>query len=78
MANYHVGLGITGIYAGTLNKKGDMWVNKSDVTQEVLSCAFEYLYNNETEIRATIDGKRYVMRIVPFTEDEPQERSDKE
>ena len=73
MANYHVGCGIAGIYAGTLNKKGDMWTNKSDVTQEVLNCAFEYLYSNEKEIRATIDGKRYVMRIVPITEDEPQE-----
>lgn len=73
MAEYHVGCGIARIYAGTLNKKGDMWVNKSDVTQEVLNCAFEYLYSNEKEIRATIDGKRYAMRIVPITEDEPQE-----
>ena len=73
MANYHVGCGIAGIYAGILNKKGDMWINKSDVTQEVLNCAFEYLYSNEKEIKATIDGKRYAMRIVPITEDEPQE-----
>ena len=55
-----------------------MWINKSDVTQEVLNCAFEYLYNNEKEIRATIDGKRYAMRIVPITEDEPQESEGKE
>ena len=45
-----------------------MWVNKSDVIQEVLNCAFEYLYSNKKEIRATIDGKRYAMRIVPITE----------
>lgn len=73
MADYHVGCGIAGIYAGTLNKKGNMWVNKSEVTQEVLNCAFEYLYLNEKEFRATIDDKRYAMRIIPITEDEPQE-----
>jgi hypothetical protein len=37
MAKYHVGCGITAIYAGTLNKKGDMWINKSDVTDEAFS-----------------------------------------
>lgn len=35
MAEYHVGFGKAGIYAGTLNKKSDMWVNKSLVTNEV-------------------------------------------
>ena len=78
MAEYHVGCGIAGIYAGTLNKKGDMWVNKSLVTNEVLNCAFEYLYTNEKEFRATINGKRDAMRIVPITEIEPQESEDKE
>ena len=36
MAVYHVGCGeISGrIYAGTINKKGDKWVNKTDVTEE--------------------------------------------
>ena len=81
MANYHVGCGIAGIYAGTLNKKGDMWINKSLVTNEVLSCAFDYLYSNEKEFRATINDVEYAMRIVPITEPqeevEPQERSDK-
>lgn len=36
MTKYHVGCGIAGIYAGTLNKSGTMWVNKSDVTDEVM------------------------------------------
>ena len=74
MAEYHVGYGIAGIYAGTLNKKGDMWVNKSLVTNEVLGCAFDYLYTNEKEYRANIDGIEYAMRIVPI-KFEPQERS---
>lgn len=69
MAEYHVGYGITGIFAGTLNKKGDKWVNKSDVTQEVLNSTFEYLFVNEKEIIATVQGKSYAMRIVPIIED---------
>ena len=74
MSEYHVGCGIAGIYAGTLNKKGDMWINKSLVTNEVLSCAFDYLYTNEKEFRATIYDVEYAMRIVPMTE--PQESED--
>ena len=38
MAEYHVGCGLAGIYAGTLNPKGETWRNKSDVTHEAL-CA---------------------------------------
>ena len=40
MADYHVGCGIAGIYAGTLNKKGNMWVNKSEIG--CLTCAEEH------------------------------------
>lgn len=72
MAEYHVGCGIAGIYAGTLNKKGDMWINKSLVTDEVLGCAFAYLYSNEKEFRVTIDDVEYAMKIVPI-EVEPKE-----
>ena len=72
MAEYHVGCGITGIYAGTLNKKGDMWINKSLVTDEVLSCAFDYLYTNEKEFRATVNDVKYAMRIVPIEVEEQE------
>lgn len=65
MAEYHVGCGAFGIYAGRLNKKGDMWVSKSEVTDEVLSSAFDYLYYNKKEFIVKVDGKEYVMRIVP-------------
>lgn len=44
MAEYHVGCGFAGIYAGTLNKKGNMWVNKSDVTEEAICSVVQYLY----------------------------------
>lgn len=70
MDEFHVGCGIAGIYAGHLNKKGDMWLEKSDVTSEALNCVFDYLYTNEKEFRATVDGKRYAMRIVPFNGDD--------
>lgn len=45
MAEYHVGCGVFGIYAGTLNKKGDLWQNKSDVTEEALGAVRDYMVN---------------------------------
>lgn len=46
MAEYHVGNSpITNtIYAGTLNKAGTMWRNKSDVTEEALACVRDHLF----------------------------------
>ena len=45
MAEYHVGCGLAAIYAGTLNKKGDRWVNKSDVTDEAVRAVAEHMYH---------------------------------
>ena len=70
MANYHVGCGLFGIYAGRLNKNKDMWLSKSEVTNEVLSSAFEYLYTTKKEIITKVEGKKYVMRILPYKEGE--------
>lgn len=44
MAEYHVGCGNLGsaIYAGTLNKKKDMWLHKSDVTAEAIEAVRDY------------------------------------
>ena len=44
MSGYHVGCGLAGIYAGTLNQKGDSWRNKSDVTNEAISAVVNYMY----------------------------------
>lgn len=44
MPEYHVGCGIAGIYAGTVNKKGDMWKNKSCVTQEAILAVISHMY----------------------------------
>lgn len=68
MTEYHVGCGIAGIYAGRLNKKGNQWLSKSDVTEEAMNSVFDYLYTNKKELRAKVNGKEYAMRIVPYEE----------
>ena len=44
MNGYHVGCGLAGIYAGTLNPKGDSWRNKSNVTNEAINAVVNYMY----------------------------------
>lgn len=43
MAEYHVGCGIAGIYAGTVKKNGVEWQNKSIVTDEAIDAVRDYL-----------------------------------
>ena len=44
MAEYHVGCGAFGIYAGTLNSRNkSMWQNKSDVTDEAINAVMDYM-----------------------------------
>lgn len=63
MAEYHVGCGITGIFAGTLNKKGDMWVNKSDVTDEAISAVAQFLLDHKESMSFNYHGKRYMLTV---------------
>lgn len=63
MVEYHVGCGIAGIYAGTLNKNGDKWRNKSDATHEALCAVAQYLLFGGQEFRFQHKEKWYVMRI---------------
>lgn len=44
MAEYHVRCGAFGIYAGTLNKTGDMWLRKSVVTNEAIDAVIGHMY----------------------------------
>ena len=44
MADYHVGCGIAGIYAGTLKKNGYEWLHKSNVTDEAIIAVAQYMY----------------------------------
>ena len=44
IAEYHVGCGAFGIYAGTLEPKNkSMWRNKSDVTEEAIEAVRNYM-----------------------------------
>ena len=49
-SEYHVGVGLFGIYAGTLMppKEGKpmMWRNKSDVTDEAINAVRDYMLDN--------------------------------
>lgn len=49
MAEYHVGNGLAGIYAGTLTKDKTRWVNKSDVTDEAIAAVFTWMNEKAEE-----------------------------
>lgn len=66
MAEYHVGCGAFGIYAGTLNSKNkSLWQNKSVVTDEAVSAVAQYLLQENKDLLFTRDGVRYRMAITP-------------
>lgn len=56
MTEYHVGAGAFGIYAGRINKKGDKWLEKSDVTDEALCAVRDYLYDQAISENKTTCG----------------------
>lgn len=62
MAEYHVGGGMFGIYAGILHNR-ITWKDKSEVTREALSASAQYMLINEKEFRFAHKGKQYVMRV---------------
>ena len=44
MAEYHVGCGVFGIYAGTLNAKNkNLWQNKTECTDEAINSVRDYM-----------------------------------
>lgn len=63
MAEYHVGCGITRIYAGTINKQGNLWTRKSDVTDEAISAVAQYLLEHDEALEFNYSGKRYRMAV---------------
>lgn len=50
--------------AGTLKKNGYEWLNKSNVTREVLSAAAQYLLDNRVYYEIERDSKKYRMTIM--------------
>ena len=65
MAEYHVGCGLAGIYAGTLKKNGYEWMNKSLVTREALDSVAQYLLTNKKCVIFEYKGTKYRMEPVP-------------
>lgn len=76
MSEYHVGVGMAGIYAGTINKKGDMWINKSDVTDEALWSVASYLLDNDEILVFTMKGKKYRLYVAEFNDGDKAESED--
>lgn len=74
MAEYHIGCGIAGIYAGTLNQKTkngyQTWRNKSDVTEEAVAAVAQYFgqklkYNDKTEMtKKYISGDGAIVELT--------------
>lgn len=71
MAEYHVGCGLFGIYAGTLNKKGKMMLlRKSEVTHEACDAVAEYLLINGKQLMFDYKDEKYVLKVEKIEEGE--------
>ena len=81
MAEYHVGCGAFGIYAGTLNSRNkSMWQNKTECTDEAICAVRDYiirerigdLNNNTTSggYKWTLEDGRTVSLIVTIKDRE--------
>ena len=68
MAEYHVGCGITAIYAGTLNKNKTIWVNKSNVTDEAFNAVAQYCVDHNEAMNFKYNGKRYRLEVNEVAE----------
>lgn len=65
MAEYHVGCGAFGIYAGTLNSKNkSLWQNKSEVTNEAISAVAQYLLQEDKILLFNYHGCRYRLSVT--------------
>lgn len=64
MAEYHVGCGNFGIYAGILKKNGEEWKDKSHVTDEAMCAAAQYLLENEKRFMFEYHGKNYSLDVT--------------
>ena len=64
MPKYHVGCGEFGIYAGTMNPKGDTWKRKTECTNEAMKAVAQYLLQEEMGLKFNYHGKRYRLCVV--------------
>lgn len=70
MAEYHVGCGAFGIYAGTLDKSGTKWKNKSEVTDEAFSAVAQYCVMHNEAMNFDYNGKKYRLSVEVREEEE--------
>ena len=68
MAEYHVGCGAFGIYAGTLKPNGTEWRNKTAVTDEAISATAQYLLQHDESMTFTYKDKRYKLGVIEVEE----------
>lgn len=64
MAEYHVGCGITGIFAGTLNKNKTKWRSKCYVTDEACSAVAQWLLQEDKSMRFHYKGDLYTLSVT--------------
>lgn len=64
MADYHVGCGAFAIYAGTLNKSGNLWRTKSEVTNEAINAVAQYLLEHEEAVEFKYKGNSYRLEVM--------------
>ncbi len=83
MAEYHVGAGVFGIYAGTLNKAKTMWQNKTECTDEAINAVRDYMVGEllgglqctkakQSGYEWTLKDGRIVKLLVEIIEDEKE------
>lgn len=73
MAEYHVGNGFAGvIYAGTLTKDKKRWINKSDVTGEVVAAFWAWMQEQYEEAAEGIELKsgQVLERTISYPDSE--------
>lgn len=80
---YHVGCSPENnvIYAGTTTKKMDKWVNKSEVTEEVLAAARDHLLAiaQKEEVKElgyhwdAQDGSMVILKVISMSKEEADE-----
>ena len=64
MAEYHVGCGAFGIYAGTLEPRNkNLWRNKSEVTNEAAEAVAQWFLLTGRSMTFEYKGERYVLKV---------------
>ena len=72
MAEYHVGCGMIGIYAGTVKANGKEWKDKTRVTDEAVEAVRDWLVSKAEEEKQgfygyawdTKDGKTVILKVT--------------